>query len=353
MEIKVSVIIPVYNAEKYIEECINSLLNQTLKEVEFIFIIDGSTDLSESIIRKYAEKDKRIIIYNQENKGISISRNKGIDLCSGEYIGFLDNDDYYDANMLWNLYTNAKKHDVEIIVSNTILERDSKKVIKRNGFEYNKVFNYHYIQENIVPNLLISEDLFALWNKLFKREFIINNKLYLKSNREIEEDGMFNLNAFNLCKKVIFIDYAGYNYRDVTTSHSRKTIERDFFKKSVEKLKKDYKNEFKLNLDEKFVEKLNTIRFINRVFYLFFKVSTDNGNFFKRYNYIKNMLFDNDTYFSVIKYKSEVLEYKNSFYNRILIHIVLNKSNFFLKIIFILINLLYNKFTSEILRNVK
>ena len=104
MNVKVSVIIPVYNCEKYIEECIESLINQTLQECEFIFVNDGSKDKSEEIIKKYADKDERITLINQKNSGVSVARNVGIKKAVGEYIGFVDADDYVDSNYYEKLY---------------------------------------------------------------------------------------------------------------------------------------------------------------------------------------------------------------------------------------------------------
>ncbi|MES9697320.1 glycosyltransferase [Bacillus sp. JJ927] len=103
-----SVIIPVYNAEKYITQCIESLLNQTLRECEFIFINDGSTDNSEKIIEDYKKINDRITLINQENQGVSIARNRGLDVSTGEYVGFVDADDYIEKDMYEMLYNAAK-----------------------------------------------------------------------------------------------------------------------------------------------------------------------------------------------------------------------------------------------------
>lgn len=108
-KIKVSVIVPVYNVEKYLRECLNSLVNQTLKEIEIICINDGSEDSSLEILNEYASKDSRFVIINQENSGQSVARNKGLDVAKGEYIGFVDSDDWVDLNFFENLYSEAVK----------------------------------------------------------------------------------------------------------------------------------------------------------------------------------------------------------------------------------------------------
>lgn len=105
---KISIIVPVYNTEKFLEKCLNSLINQTLKDIEIICINDGSTDKSLQILEKFANKDKRIQIINQTNSGLSVARNIGIKKAKGEYIGFVDSDDWVDLNFFEQLYINVK-----------------------------------------------------------------------------------------------------------------------------------------------------------------------------------------------------------------------------------------------------
>ena len=113
---KNSVIVPVYNVEKYLKECLDSLVNQTLQDFGIICINNGSTDGSLNILKEYAQKDKRIKIINQENKGLSAARNCGIEVATGEYIGFIDSDDYVDINFYENLYKRGKETDSDIVV---------------------------------------------------------------------------------------------------------------------------------------------------------------------------------------------------------------------------------------------
>ena len=108
---KISVIVPIYNAEAYLNRCLDSIINQTYSDLEIILINDGSTDNSLDICLEYASKDKRIVVYNQTNKGISKARNKGIELATGDYIGFVDSDDIISPRMyetLYNLMTDEK-----------------------------------------------------------------------------------------------------------------------------------------------------------------------------------------------------------------------------------------------------
>ncbi len=111
---KVSVIVPVYNVEKYLEECIESLINQTLTDIEIICINDGSTDNSLKILEELQKKDNRIKIINQKNSGVSSARNNGIENATGEYIGFVDSDDWIDSDYYEKLYNTAKKYNSDI-----------------------------------------------------------------------------------------------------------------------------------------------------------------------------------------------------------------------------------------------
>ncbi len=111
---KVSIIIPVYNVEKYLKECLNSVVNQTLKEIEIICVDDGSTDNSLSILEEYAKKDNRINLLKQENSGAGAARNKGLDSARGEYIYFLDSDDFLELNAIEILYNQIAKNQADI-----------------------------------------------------------------------------------------------------------------------------------------------------------------------------------------------------------------------------------------------
>ena len=106
---KVSIVVPIYNVEKYLRQCLNSIINQTLKDIEIICVNDGSTDLSTQIINEFAEKDNRIKIINKENSGYGASMNRGFDSATGEYLGIVESDDYADPCMFEKLYGIAKK----------------------------------------------------------------------------------------------------------------------------------------------------------------------------------------------------------------------------------------------------
>ena len=129
MKYKVSIIVPVYNVEKYIEECLDSLVNQTLKDIEIICINDASLDNSLNILKNYKKKYPGLIKVIDLKKNVCLggARNKGLDIARGEYISFVDSDDYVDVNMCEKLYNHANKHEADIVQFNYVEFRDNKK----------------------------------------------------------------------------------------------------------------------------------------------------------------------------------------------------------------------------------
>lgn len=346
---KVSIIIPVYNAGAFLHDCVQSLLMQTLYDCEFIFINDGSTDNSLEILQTYQLQDERIILINQTNKGISIARNKGIEISTGTYIGFMDNDDFVKNDMFEKMYNTAVKDDLDILISKTILGRDGKYIDKPSVFPVDIIYDKKFINLNIIPNLLKVEDLFAVWNKIYKRDLVFSNNVRFPNDRSIEEDNMFNIQAFNASNKVKFIEYGGYYYREVATSESRKLIERDYFTKALEKHSFDYKKAYNLSISDEEMNKLKGIRFIQKICYYTYKAGIDNIKFNDKYLYVKNMLFHPVVYEVSLKYKPEILEDKGKLESLIL-NIIKNKSSIKLYFLLLLLRLLYHKRISELLR---
>ena len=170
---KVSIIVPVYNVEKYLAKCLDSLVNQTLEDVEIIVVDDGSKDNSKQIIdefqTKYPDKIKSFV---KENGGLSDARNFGLDRASGEYIGFVDSDDYVTAEMFQEMYSLAQKYDAEMVICN--LQK-----VDENGKILQKLTQVPNMPEKIdlVKNLSVFSDLgYFACNKLFKRELFENKR---------------------------------------------------------------------------------------------------------------------------------------------------------------------------------
>ena len=201
---KVSIIVPIYNVQRYINECLNNLINQTLKEIEIILINDGSTDNTFNRLKSYLE-DKKIIFIEQAHQGVANARNTGLEFVMGEYIAFVDSDDYIEENMLEITYNLAKKDNIDIIeFKHTIFQRKRReKPIENNQTEIGIIYNIKNIWQNVRVEL---------WNKLYKSEIIKKNNI--KFLPEIYgEDLCFNLMLFpriNLVKK---LNSTFYHYR--------------------------------------------------------------------------------------------------------------------------------------------
>lgn len=187
----ISIIVPIYNAEKYLNKCLDSLVNQTKKELEFILVNDGSTDNSEKIIKSY--KDDRIKYFKNKNQGIGKTRNFGIEKATGKYLMFLDSDDYLDLDACKRVYEKATKDKLDLVVFDFYRVEQEKlvPVIIPN-------FINASLKEN--PNLLLDINL-GPCNKLFKREIITNNKTKFLENLKYE-DTTFVVETINNAKKI-------------------------------------------------------------------------------------------------------------------------------------------------------
>lgn len=213
----ISIIIPVYNVESYLERCINSILNQTYKKFEAIFINDGSTDNSLDILKKYQEKDKRIIIINKDNAGTGAARNDGLNKARGEFISFLDSDDWYDEEYLEELYKNLKDSNSDIAMCNLKVVYDNKeKNHNTNVYSFKKV-DLEKEPEKILGILAMP----VLWNKLYKRELILKYSIKFP-NYSFSEDVEFLYKLFLHVKVVSKVEKNLYNYYQRLDSATKK-----------------------------------------------------------------------------------------------------------------------------------
>lgn len=292
MGTKVSVIIPVYNAENYICSCIESLLGQTLQECEFIFINDGSTDNCRQMIEKYKELDNRIKLVNQKNQGVSIARNNGLRIAAGEYVGFVDADDYIEKDMYEKLYNAAKRHDCDVVISNFESEIDGRKVITQYPFPFGKLLDSDYIEQEILLYFLQSDSLNTACSKLYKNRVIQEHRVKFEERVALGEDGLFNMQLFRKAARVTYIDYTGYHYREVAGSATRNISGKDYFGRALEVYMRDIPDEYLGNADKEKIRKLKSIKLISSVMsyiYVYFRASNE-WSFWKRFSYVKNMI---------------------------------------------------------------
>jgi len=217
---KVSICIPVYNVEKYLNECVESIINQTLKEIEIICVNDGSTDGSLEILKEYAQKDNRIKIIDKANSGYGASMNRALDLANGEYIGIVESDDFAQNNMFEDLYKLAKENDADIAKSDWYSYWSKNNFsIKNNRItpaKADKIINFE------TDNSIVRIDP-SVWSGIYKREFLNKNNIrFLETPGASYQDLSFTFKVYTLAKRVILTDKAYLYYRQDNLNSSVK-----------------------------------------------------------------------------------------------------------------------------------
>ena len=208
---KISIIIPVYNVEKYLEDCLISVLNQTLENIEIICVNDGSTDHSLDILKDFAKKDSRIKVYSFNNKGLGSARNRGIKRAHGEYIAFLDSDDWLELDFCEKIYESANKNKVDLVLFNAVEEYDDHKK-NRIYFQEGRISN----PEDFVfdfkwdSNFVLNTYLIAC-SKLYKTKFLKENNI--EFTHTLFEDIPFHAKTFLNAKKISYNPTIFYHYR--------------------------------------------------------------------------------------------------------------------------------------------
>ena len=235
----ISIIVPVYNAEKYLTKCIESILSQSYTDFECILINDGSNDSSGQICDLLAKKDPRIIVIHQENKGVSAARNKGINSAKGDYITFVDSDDYCEPQLLEVLFNNIINYNVDFSICSINRETDGIKQPHLLAFESNK---YNVAQ---AYKMLFSELGFEGFPvaKLYKTSILKTNTISFDENIKYLEDFSFNYKYLEFCKNIYFEKAFLYNYFQNPQSITKsKKFDRKKFT-AIEALQSLYKKE--------------------------------------------------------------------------------------------------------------
>ncbi|WJH32304.1 glycosyltransferase [Paenibacillus sp. CC-CFT747] len=292
MEIKVSVIIPVFNAQRYIRSCIESLLTQSLHESEFIFVNDGSKDNGERIIKEYQEEDNRIILINQANQGVSAARNAGIKVARGKYLGFVDADDSVDLDFLETLYSEAENDQCDIVVSALEIELEGRRVVTESPFPAGLVMGTKEIEEEVLPYFIKTDQLNTACTKLYRRTVIQDNGVEFPLKVALGEDGIFNMRAFQRAKRIKFIRYTGYHYRETAGSATRNLRDKDYFQRALEVHTMDYSELLPNYKDKNKIRRLLSIRLIHNVMsfaYVYLKAA-DEWSLRKRLGYVRQMI---------------------------------------------------------------
>lgn len=205
---KISIVVPVYNVEKYLQRCIDSLVNQTYKGLEIILVNDGSTDHSPAICEANAQKDSRIRVLNKKNGGLSDARNAGLNVAVGQYILFVDSDDYIEVDTCERLLA-GMQDDVDLVAGAYKEVRDGQIIYKRHtNLQENIVYSS---REFVIRSIQKNEWYAPAWLNLYRRQFLLDHKLYYKVGFLFEDHEILP-RLFLAARKVTYIDYPFYNY---------------------------------------------------------------------------------------------------------------------------------------------
>lgn len=223
MKDKISVIVPIYKVEEYLNRCIDSIINQTYSNLEIILVDDGSPDDCGKICDEYAKKDKRIKVLHKENGGLSDARNRGVEVASGKYVCFIDSDDFVNPLMIEVLYNNLIKYKADLSICN--YKQTSKSDIDTVNIssENTKVFEGASIMNNLYNDLYVVTEV--AWNKLYKKDVWKNIKYPFG---KIHEDAYVIHHILNACKKVVYSDLKLYYYFERENSITKVFNEKRF-----------------------------------------------------------------------------------------------------------------------------
>lgn len=309
--IKVSIIIPVYNVKEYFDFCMQSIVDQTYSNIEIIIVDDGSNDGTQYLCDQWANKDNRIVVFHKENEGTHSARNLGLEKASGDYVSFIDPDDWLDKNTVETCVCEIEKNQLDVVRFNYIKEFNNSSEKRNNTLLQEKVYTGEdctTIQRQILG--LINEEkkhpenlnfLASVCFAFYKKYTIDKFNIRFKSLKEIGsfEDGLFNFEYFFHVKKFKFLNKYFYHYRKTNTQSATSNYRENFLQKQLllfSILKNLIDNN---NMDERFLVAYN-----NRValssMELCFNVFKRESTFISKYNEIKQII-KNDIYLQALK----------------------------------------------------
>lgn len=225
--VKVSVLVPIYNVEKFLVECLDSLVGQTLEEIEIICINDGSTDGSLEIVKKYAKNDKRVVVIDKKNTGYGDSMNRGLNVARGEYVGIVEPDDFVELTMFGKMYEQAKKFEVEVVKTNfyDYATKEKKDVKKSNLFLSDEVGRV--VDTRQKQHIFFQQP--SVWSAIYKAEFLKKNRIeFLPSGGASYQDAGFTFKVWATARRVVFLEEAFLHYRNDNPNSSVKSAGKVF-----------------------------------------------------------------------------------------------------------------------------
>lgn len=312
MSPKISIVIPVYNSAKYLRECLDSICNQSFADWEIVAVDDGSPDESPAILEEYAARDRRIRVIHKPNGGVSAARNDGLEAAVGEYVLFVDSDDWLELNALQTYVDAISKKNVDVVITDywTWNEDGSEKSFSFFAREFltedksvildvQRTVLYRGYSPYPSPNC--GYMFSALWSKLIRRELLIENGIRFSRTLKLYEDGLVALQVFQHAKMVCYKKVATYHYRILNNSLCH-----------INELKlvtdcSDILNEIQTFLDRHDVEENLLPAFLSRALFLTKKMALRSffckgaeGSFYKRYKSFKSILLK-EPYLTAVK----------------------------------------------------
>lgn len=236
---KISIIVPIYNVENYLTRCMNSLLNQTINDIEIIMVDDESPDNCPEICDNYAKQDSRIKVIHKKNGGLGLARNSGLEIATGEYVAFVDSDDYVSTSVFEEAYNKSKEYQLDALYFNFSEVKTNGDIHKFMEFKESVILSDKPGIEDFLFNMVGSPPSYvndrkynmSVWHALYKLDLIKQNHVIFRSEREmISEDLIFHIQFLPLANKIGFIPTEGYFYCQNMTSLS-KSFRKDRFER--------------------------------------------------------------------------------------------------------------------------
>lgn len=240
----ISIVVPIYNKEKYLNKCLDTIINQTYRDLEIILVDDGSTDNSPQICDDYAQKDERVVVIHKPNGGLSTARNAGLSSAHGDYITFVDSDDYIELDT-YEYVANAVKNNEDVILFREKLVDLNGNILNIEGdTPTDKVY---YTNQDFLADLIIKKQTNGCCDKVYKKETL--GDLRFEENRHHGEDVLFNIQFLTRVKSVAYVDSIKYSYvsnvDSIThSSFNSHSVDNIYFKDKVAEIIKEYFSEY-------------------------------------------------------------------------------------------------------------
>ena len=280
----ISVVVPIYNSEKFLETCILSILKQTYKNIELILIDDGSIDGSSLICKKYLKKDLRVKYIKNTNSGVSVARNTGIENSKGKYICFIDSDDIIERNYIETLHNIILEKKVDVVYCNYKLIY-GKKIVKKESRIKEGRYSFYDVEKNVIDDGTITGILFgSACTALYNLDLIKNIGLKFNSKIKRNEDGLFNLCFIQKMNRLYVTSYSGYLYRQWKSPKSKLISWNKELDKATEQIKICCKNVS--NLEEQLKS-----RYISVIFWNILGIVSIDSNIYNIYIELKKILY--------------------------------------------------------------